>query len=107
MVNIVQLVRMSDCGSEGREFEPHYSPYKVSYRVPFKSVGLVQKDRHVWLILHISRFESGAWPLLCETLYLANVVELVDTTDLSSVGVIHESSSLSIRTIYHIGSSYN
>lgn len=31
MVNIVQLVRTSDCGSEGRGFEPHYSPKKVLY----------------------------------------------------------------------------
>ena len=26
MVDIVQLVRTSDCGSEGRGFESHYSP---------------------------------------------------------------------------------
>ena len=26
MVSIVQLVRTSDCGSEGRGFESHYSP---------------------------------------------------------------------------------
>ena len=28
MVSIAQLVRASDCGSEGRGFEPHCSPYK-------------------------------------------------------------------------------
>ena len=28
MVPIVQLVRMSDCGSEGRGFEPHLAPPK-------------------------------------------------------------------------------
>ena len=28
MVPIVQLVRMSDCGSEGRGFEPHLAPQK-------------------------------------------------------------------------------
>ena len=26
MVIVVQLVRMSDCGSEGRQFEPDQSP---------------------------------------------------------------------------------
>ena len=26
MVTVVQLVRMSDCGSEGRRFEPDQSP---------------------------------------------------------------------------------
>ena len=31
MVDIVQLVRTSDCGSEGRGFESHYSPKKVPY----------------------------------------------------------------------------
>ena len=29
MVDIVQLVRTSDCGSEGRGFESHYSPKKM------------------------------------------------------------------------------
>ncbi len=28
MVPIVQLVRMSDCGSEGRGFEPHLAPLR-------------------------------------------------------------------------------
>ena len=28
MVKLVQLVRMSDCGSEGRGFESHISPQK-------------------------------------------------------------------------------
>ena len=30
MVPIVQLVRMSDCGSEGRGFEPHLAPLRSS-----------------------------------------------------------------------------
>jgi hypothetical protein len=29
MVDVAQLVRVSDCGSEGRGFEPHLPPYKV------------------------------------------------------------------------------
>ena len=29
MVNVAQLVRASDCGSEGRGFEPHLSPKKL------------------------------------------------------------------------------
>ncbi len=31
MVDIAQLVRASDCGSEGRGFDSHYSPNKVLY----------------------------------------------------------------------------
>jgi hypothetical protein len=31
MVDIAQLVRASDCGSEGRGFDSHYSPKKVLY----------------------------------------------------------------------------
>ena len=27
MVDVAQLVRASDCGSEGRGFEPHYPPW--------------------------------------------------------------------------------
>ena len=30
MVDVAQLVRASDCGSEGRGFEPHLPPGKVS-----------------------------------------------------------------------------
>jgi hypothetical protein len=29
MVDVAQLVRASDCDSEGRGFEPHHSPQKV------------------------------------------------------------------------------
>ncbi len=29
MVRVAQLVRASDCGSEGRGFEPHLSPIVV------------------------------------------------------------------------------
>ena len=29
MVAIAQLVRASDCGSEGRGFEPHWLPQKI------------------------------------------------------------------------------
>ena len=29
MVAIAQLVRASDCGSEGRGFEPHWLPFKA------------------------------------------------------------------------------
>ena len=30
MVDVAQLVRASDCGSEGRGFEPHLPPEKTS-----------------------------------------------------------------------------
>ena len=33
MVNVAQLVRASDCGSEGRGFEPHLSPRFFDYMV--------------------------------------------------------------------------
>lgn len=29
MVSLAQLVRASDCGSEGRGFDPHTSPIKL------------------------------------------------------------------------------
>ena len=31
MVSLAQLVRASDCGSEGRGFDPHISPNKESF----------------------------------------------------------------------------
>ena len=33
MVTVVQLVRMSDCGSEGRRFDPDQSPKNIG-RIP-------------------------------------------------------------------------
>ncbi len=33
MVLVAQLVRASDCGSEGRGFEPHLAPQKKKARV--------------------------------------------------------------------------
>ena len=33
MVRVAQLVRASDCGSEGRGFEPHLAPLKEKARV--------------------------------------------------------------------------
>ena len=37
MVIVVQLVRMSDCGSEGRQFEPDQSPL-------LKKIGLSRQN---------------------------------------------------------------
>ena len=42
MVPIVQLVRMSDCGSEGRGFEPHLAPQKnIMQEVNFYRLPLI------------------------------------------------------------------
>ena len=30
---VAQLIRASDCGSEGRGFDPHHSPQKLQYPV--------------------------------------------------------------------------
>ena len=35
MVGIAQLVRASDCGSEGRGFESHFSPIRLSVKAAF------------------------------------------------------------------------
>ena len=35
MVRIAQLVRASDCGSEGRGFESHFSPVRLSVKAAF------------------------------------------------------------------------
>jgi hypothetical protein len=34
MVVVAQLVRASDCGSEGRGFEPHQSPHQGKFKKP-------------------------------------------------------------------------
>lgn len=35
MVLVAQLVRASDCGSEGRGFESHFSPVRLSVKAAF------------------------------------------------------------------------
>ena len=35
MVRVAQLVRASDCGSEGRGFESHFSPIRLSVKAAF------------------------------------------------------------------------
>ena len=35
MVGVAQLVRASDCGSEGRGFESHFSPVRLSVKAAF------------------------------------------------------------------------
>ena len=48
MVSVAQLVRASDCGSEGRGFEPHYSPQKLYESTAFFCylVALTEKLSH-------------------------------------------------------------
>ena len=49
MVPIVQLVRMSDCGSEGRGFEPHLAPLRRR-KPPFfcyRKTDLLNQGRNV------------------------------------------------------------
>lgn len=44
MVAIVQLVRISVCGTEGRGFEPHWPPLKISAKAEiflFKRISLL------------------------------------------------------------------
>ncbi len=44
MVAIAQLVRASDCGSEGRGFEPHWLPgFKASHQEAFFYAAIHQK----------------------------------------------------------------
>ncbi len=48
MVIIAQLVRASDCGSEGRGFESHWSPYSFASFFLFSVLALL--FRSVFLI---------------------------------------------------------
>ena len=66
MVPIVQLVRMSDCGSEGRGFEPHLAPLK-SRRF---SSGLFCcrfscSIDPFWVILSFGVPEKSGYDLIC------------------------------------------
>ena len=50
MVSVAQLVRASDCGSEGRGFEPHFSPKnlivaKLRYANPVQKLDACPVNR--------------------------------------------------------------
>ncbi len=56
MVGIAQLVRASDCGSEGRGFEPHCLPQKI------KAFSEIAKGFFYRLMLHFSRHFPAVSP---------------------------------------------
>lgn len=60
MVDVAQLVRVSDCGSEGRGFDPRLPPRKVSilYSPFFYIFLLVYADRPI-LLLSLSGFNKN------------------------------------------------
>ncbi len=45
MVSVAQLVRASDCGSEGRGFEPHYSPLKLYESTAFFIIDVALSEK--------------------------------------------------------------
>lgn len=56
MVDVAQLVRVSDCGSEGRGFEPRLPPHLIKREV---------SERSFFLLLYTSQPDSsGILPLL-------------------------------------------
>ncbi len=69
MVDIVQLVRTSDCGSEGRGFEPHYSPKNGLVPKWFKGAlcksvsRQFESDRDLNITLSSNGRTSGFGPL--------------------------------------------
>ncbi len=54
MVSLAQLVRASDCGSEGRGFDPHTSP-KQNDRTSFEAQSFSICDCLVCLFYHYAR----------------------------------------------------
>ena len=46
MVTVVQLVRMSDCGSEGRQFEPDQSPKLSTQAVEGKQLKITKPKNY-------------------------------------------------------------
>ena len=77
MVGVVQLVRTSDCGSEGRGFEPHLPPVKL--RIP-AYVGIFLCDQLSELLedgaRSLSRYASGSPIFHPEKLQVADIQEL-------------------------------
>jgi hypothetical protein len=58
-VVVAQLVRASDCGSEGRRFEPGHPPFLKSLRTPkafsFENAGIIKSER-----IHMQALSAAA-----------------------------------------------
>ncbi len=50
MEDVAQLVRASDCGSEGRGFEPHHSP-----KTPARQEFFLNQNLTVYPVYHTLR----------------------------------------------------
>ena len=63
MVDVVQLVRTSDCDSEGRGFESHHSPEKVKDRRKavflHEGAGCTRKNKIVKQAYNVVRVNYG------------------------------------------------
>ncbi len=62
MVPIVQLVRMSDCGSEGRGFEPHLAPSDSSTKTcRLRQVFFMLRQLQRFTLQAIANYESDVY----------------------------------------------
>ena len=82
MVDIVQLVRTSDCGSEGRGFESHYSPkdYNPPKLVKKASFGEVQKTEKLPKQLKKQSFGSSSKKIKVDYVSVGPTGEVPPTT---------------------------
>ena len=55
MAGVAQLVRASDCGSEGRGFEPRYSPHFNSVVDVIRSVFFCSDGRSFFIFIEFLR----------------------------------------------------
>ncbi len=73
MVEVAQLVRVSDCGPEGRGFDPHLPPQKRESRIP-KECGFFASNFPLYYMMKNKPVSPWAW---VPTLYFAEGIPYV------------------------------
>ena len=102
MVDVAQLVRVSDCDSEGRGFEPRLPPqsklrHNILSPLLYRNSACCDKIHLALKALFVLILQCVVSDYICSV--HAKVAELVDAQVLGTCAVRRESSSLSFRTI--------
>ena len=75
MVDVAQSVRASDCGAEGRGFEPHLPPKMVFVRRPFL---LANSRKTAQIILYINDMRDYSFQIIAKAITRKQVTKVLN-----------------------------
>lgn len=82
MVNVAQLVRVLDCGSRGREFETHHSPYFLIMEL--NDINILDFGNKIKMCGLIMSDEDKVYNLLLPSTKIDDIIDLeFETLDMS------------------------